>query len=124
MKQKAREVKEALAKGGIDEAMKVTGLSQAQVYRYNKEVKQTAKKLNSNSVDRKVGKISARVKKHNREEAEKYIADEERSRINFFKKHFKAHPDDPILYHMMVNPGTLGLETSANVIVQALGINP
>ncbi len=59
-----------------------------------------------------------------REEAEKYIADEERSRISFFKKHFKAHPDDPILYHMMVNPGTLGIETSANVIVQALGINP
>ena len=58
------------------------------------------------------------------EEAEKYIADEERSRINFFKKQFKAHPDDPILYHMMVNPGTLGIETSANVIVQALGINP
>lgn len=59
-----------------------------------------------------------------REEAEKYIADEEQSRINFFKKHFKAHPDDPILYHMMVNPGTLGIETSANVIVQALGISP
>ena len=74
MKQKAREVREALAKGGIDEAMKVSGLSQAQVYRYNKEVKQEAKKLNSNSVDRKVGKVSARVKKHNKEEAEKIVA--------------------------------------------------
>lgn len=55
-----------------------------------------------------------------RAEAENYIADEEWSRINFFKKHFKANPDDPILYDMMVNPGKLGIETSANVIVQAL----
>ena len=74
MKQKAREVKEALAKGGIDEAMKVTGLSQAQVYRYNKEVRAEAKKLNKNSVNRKVGKVSARVKLHNRQEAEKIVA--------------------------------------------------
>ena len=55
-----------------------------------------------------------------RAEAENYIADEEWSRISFFKKHFKANPDDPILYDMMVNPGKLGIETSANVIVQAL----
>ena len=55
-----------------------------------------------------------------RSEAEQYIADEEWSRISFFKKHFKANPDDPILYDMMVNPGKLGIETSANVIVQAL----
>lgn len=54
-----------------------------------------------------------------RESAEKYIADEEKARLSYFKRHFKAHPDDPILYHMMVNPGTLGIETSSNVVVQA-----
>ena len=54
-----------------------------------------------------------------RETAEKYIADEERARISYFKRHFKAHPDDPILYHMMVNPGTLGIEVSSNIVVQA-----
>ena len=58
-----------------------------------------------------------------RETAEKYIADEERARISYFKRHFKAHPDDPILYHMMVNPGTLGIESSANLIVQAASLD-
>ncbi len=53
-------------------------------------------------------------------EAERYIANEERSRISFFKRHFKANPDDPILYDLMVNPGKLGIEGSANIIVQAL----
>ena len=57
----------------------------------------------------------------NREEAERYIASEERSRLSFFKKHFKANPDDPILYDLMVNPVKLGIEGSANIIVQALG---
>ncbi|MCH8940345.1 MAG: cytidylate kinase-like family protein [Chloroflexi bacterium] len=59
-----------------------------------------------------------------REAAEKYIADEERARISFFKRHFKAHPDDPLLYHMVVNPGTLGIETSAVVISQAVALTP
>ena len=72
-------VREALAKGGIDEAMKVSGLSQAQVYRYNKEVKQEDKKLNSKSVDRKVGKVSAQVKKHNREEGTKRVQHKKRN---------------------------------------------
>jgi cytidylate kinase len=59
-----------------------------------------------------------------REAAEKYIADEELARISFFKRHFKAHPDDPLLYHMVVNPGTLGIETSAVVISQAVALTP
>ena len=59
-----------------------------------------------------------------REAAEKYIADEELARISFFKRHFKAHPDDPLLYHMVVNPGTLGIETSAVVISQAVALIP
>lgn len=60
----------------------------------------------------------------NREAAEKYVADEELARISFFKRHFKAHPDDPLLYHMVVNPGTLGIETSAVVISQAVALIP
>jgi cytidylate kinase len=59
-----------------------------------------------------------------REAAKKYIADEELARISFFKRHFKAHPDDPLLYHMVVNPGTLGIETSAVVISQAVALIP
>jgi cytidylate kinase len=59
-----------------------------------------------------------------RKAAEKYIADEELARISFFKRHFKAHPDDPLLYHMVVNPGTLGIETSAVVISQAVALTP
>ena len=53
-------------------------------------------------------------------EAERYIMHEERARISFYRRHFKAHPDDPHLYHMMVNPGTLGVERAAKVVAQAL----
>ena len=37
-------------------------------------MKKRKKKINKNSVNRKVGKVSARVKLHNRQEAEKIVA--------------------------------------------------
>ena len=54
-----------------------------------------------------------------RAEAERYVMMEERARISFYRRHFKAHPDDPHLYHMMVNPATLGIERAAKLVAQA-----
>ena len=54
-----------------------------------------------------------------REDAERYVMMEERARISFYRRHFKAHPDDPHLYHMMVNPGTLGIERAAKLVAHS-----
>lgn len=54
-----------------------------------------------------------------RADAERYVMMEERARISFYRRHFKAHPDDPLQYHMMVNPGTLGIEGAAKIVAQA-----
>ena len=54
-----------------------------------------------------------------RAEAERYVMMEERARISFYRRHFKAHPDDPHLYHMMVNPANLGIERAAKLVAQA-----
>ncbi|MDE2899469.1 MAG: cytidylate kinase-like family protein [Chloroflexota bacterium] len=55
-----------------------------------------------------------------RADAERYVMMEERARVSFFRRHFKAHPDDPHLYHMMVNPATLGIERAAQVVARAV----
>lgn len=76
MKKTKRDVKEALANGGIKEAMTATGLSESQVYKYRKEISKETRKLNEQSSwsHRKVGKAPAFTKKHNRQEAEKIVA--------------------------------------------------
>ena len=53
-------------------------------------------------------------------DAERYVMMEERARVSFFRRHFKAHPDDPHLYHMVVNPATLGIERAAQVVAGAV----
>ena len=66
-------------------------------------------------------RISTSMERNNmdRAEAERYVMMEERARISFYRRHFKAHPDDPHLYHMMVNPATLGIERAAKLVAQA-----
>jgi cytidylate kinase len=51
-----------------------------------------------------------------REEAEAYVEEVEQARIRFFRKFFKVNPDDPSLYHLMLNLGQMRLETAAEVI--------
>jgi len=70
-----RKVEEALANGGIDEAMTATGLSQSQVYKYRSQIRKETTKLNKEDLakNRKVGKLAPFTKKHNRQEAEKIV---------------------------------------------------
>ncbi len=58
-----------------------------------------------------------------RADAERYVMMEERARISFYRRHFKAHPDDPHQYHMMVNPATLGIEKAAKLVAQAIPLD-
>ena len=70
-----RKVEEALANGGIDEAMTATGLSQSQVYKYRNEIRKETTKLNKDEMAKadRHG-ISRQLKQHNRQEAEKIVA--------------------------------------------------
>jgi CMP/dCMP kinase len=54
-----------------------------------------------------------------REDAEAYVEEVEQARIRFFRKFFKVNPDDPSLYHLMLNLGQMRLETAAEVIACA-----
>lgn len=55
-----------------------------------------------------------------RPEAESYVEDLERARINFFRRFFKVNPQDLSLYHMMLNLGEIRAETAADIIVHAV----
>jgi cytidylate kinase len=51
-----------------------------------------------------------------REEAEAYVEEVEQARIRFFRKFFKVNPNDPSLYHLMLNLGQMQPELAAEVI--------
>lgn len=52
-------------------------------------------------------------------EAEKFVTDTEEARVKYFKKFFKAQPDDPRTYHMMLNMETMNLKTAAEIVAHA-----
>ena len=52
-----------------------------------------------------------------REEAQGHVQELEQARIAFFRKFFKTHPDEPNLYHVMLNMGRMEFKTAAEVIV-------
>jgi cytidylate kinase len=51
-----------------------------------------------------------------REEAEAYVEEVEQARIRFFRKFFKVNPNDPSLYHLMLNLGQMQPELAVEVI--------
>jgi len=51
-------------------------------------------------------------------EAKGYVEELDRARVAFFRKFFeKVGPDDPSIYHMMLNMGRMESKTAAEVIV-------
>ena len=56
-----------------------------------------------------------------RPEAEAYVEEVEQARIIFFRKFFKVHPNDPTLYHMMLNIGKIPVKTASEIIVHTAG---
>ena len=55
------------------------------------------------------------------DDAESYVEELERARISYFRKFFKVHPNEPTLYHMMLNMDKMQPKTAAEVIVHAAG---
>ena len=52
------------------------------------------------------------------DEAQGYVEELDRARVVFFRKFFeKVGPDDPSIYHMMLNMGRMESKTAAEVIV-------
>jgi cytidylate kinase len=54
-----------------------------------------------------------------REDAEAYVEEVEQARIRFFRKFFQVNPNDPSLYHLMLNLEQMRPETAAEVIAHA-----
>ena len=52
-------------------------------------------------------------------DSEKYVADVEKARTVFFRRFFRVHPDDPNLYHMVLNVGTIDVRTAAEIAANA-----
>ncbi len=51
--------------------------------------------------------------------AEKFVKKAEADRVSFYRKLFKANPDDPLLYHLILNVERLGNPVSARIIADA-----
>jgi cytidylate kinase len=48
------------------------------------------------------------------------LAREDAARRQFFAHHFGIDPDDPVLYDLVVNTDSLGLDTAAGLVIEAL----
>jgi cytidylate kinase len=53
-------------------------------------------------------------------EAERGLAEQEKARADYFERHFKVRYNDPTLYHLIVNPAHLGLQSATDLVVQAV----
>ncbi len=55
----------------------------------------------------------------NEAEASAYLEELEEARVKFFRKFFKVSPEDPTLYHMMLDMGHMSDDTAAKIIAHA-----
>jgi len=53
-----------------------------------------------------------------RGDAEVFVEELEEARVKFFRKFFQVHPNEPGLYHTILNMGKLDPKTAADMIVQ------
>lgn len=62
----------------------------------------------------------ARVRGISRDEAAARLAQEDEDRAGFLRHHFGVEQNDPTLYDVVVNTGTLGVEGAAALVVEGL----
>lgn len=67
----------------------------------------------------RIGRIAAE-QRLGRVEAEGVLDQLDAERREFIEHHFHVDPDDPTLYDLVVNTGTLGLDTSVRLVLEAL----
>jgi cytidylate kinase len=54
-----------------------------------------------------------------REEAEVMVEELEQAHVEYYRKFFQVHPNEPSLYHIFLNMGKLQPQTAANIIAHA-----
>lgn len=59
---------------------------------------------------------------YSKQKAIEYIEKEDKNRKKYLKTHFFHDPEDPTLYHLILNTGALTFEESAKTIAEALRI--
>ena len=69
-------------------------------------------------LESRIANIMAR-EHYGREEAAKFVAELEQARIAFFRKFFRVHPNDPELYHLVLNAARIRPETAAQMVIHA-----
>ena len=69
-------------------------------------------------LESRIENIMAR-ENYSRAEAAKFVAELEEARIAFFRKFFKVHPNDPELFHLILNAARIAPETAATMVVHA-----
>jgi cytidylate kinase len=57
-----------------------------------------------------------------KQKAIEYIEKEDKNRKKYLKTHFFRDPDDPTLYHMILNTGLLSYDEAAKIIAEALRV--
>ncbi len=74
----------------------------------------------TSSLEQRAQRIMTRERLEQKE-AERYVADNDRARTGYFQRFFKAQPQDPQHYHLVLNADRLEVPQAAEVIVSAAG---
>ncbi len=63
-------------------------------------------------------RVSTMVKREHLDEKEalEYVDNLEKARVSFYRKFFKVHPDDPVLYDVMLNMDEMSHQTATEII--------
>ncbi len=68
----------------------------------------------------RVRRIMKRRGFETRQEAERYVEENDKARTAFYKRFFGVHPQDARGYHMVLNTELMGETTAADMVMAAL----
>lgn len=68
----------------------------------------------------RVQRIMERQRVETRQEAERYVEENDKARTAFYKRFFGVHPQDARGYHMVLNTELMGETTAADMVMAAL----
>lgn len=71
------------------------------------------------SFERRVERIM-RMGNMNRKDAENYVRKEDEARVNYLKHYFNQDPNNPLLYHLIINTDLIEPEEAAIIVGEAI----
>ena len=63
--------------------------------------------------------VMMRREHFDRDEARSYVQELDQARVAYFRKYFNLHPDEPSLYHVMLNMAKVEYDTATEIIMHA-----